>query len=86
MRYYKQVENGYIHAIGSGAGNTEITAEEYARIMAVIKSRPTPPDGKEYHLTEHLEWEEYDKSVVEIDEEATEADYQAALAELGVAL
>ena len=86
MRYFKSIENGYILAVGTGSGNTEINAEEYTQIMAVIKSRPTPPEGKDYRLTESLEWEEFDRPTQEADEEATEEDYQAALAELGVQL
>ena len=84
MRYFKNLENGYILAIGTGSGNVEITTEEYAQIMGVIKARPIPPDGKGYRLTESLEWEEYDKPVEEVPEIATEADYQSALAEFGV--
>lgn len=86
MRYFKSVENGYILAVGTGSGNMEITEEEYTQIMAVIKARPTPPEGKDYRLTEDLEWEEYDRPVEEVDEEATAEDYQAALAEMGVPL
>ena len=85
MRYYKQIESGYILAVGTGSGYTEITAEEYAQIMAVIESRPIPADGKDYRLTESLAWEEYDRPIVD-DEEATEEDYLSALAVLGVQL
>lgn len=88
MRCFKNLENGYISAIGTGSGNVEITAEEYAQIMDVIKARPTPPDGKDYRLTESLEWEECDKPVEEADEDidVTEEDYVAALAKFGVKL
>lgn len=86
MRYFKAIENGYILAVGTGPGNTEITVDEYSTILKTIQGRPTPQDGKDYRLTESLEWEEYDKPIEEVDEEATEADYQAALAELGVKL
>lgn len=65
MKYYKDIENGYITAIGTGSGVVEITAEEYMQIMAVIKNRPIPAKGKDYVLTEFLEWEECDKPVIE---------------------
>ena len=84
MRYYKNLENGYILAVGTGSGYTEITAEEYAQIMAVIDARPTPPEGKDYRLTESLAWEEYDRPIAEDDEEATEEDFLEALADMGV--
>lgn len=84
MRYYKNMEDGYITAVGIGPGGEEITAEEYADILAVTKAKPTPTEGKDHHLTEALEWEEYDKPVEDDDPEATVEDYLAALADLGV--
>lgn len=59
MRYYKQIKDNFILAIGTGAGNTEITEAEYNEIMAVIQSRPTA-EGKGYRLKTDLTWEEYD--------------------------
>lgn len=60
MRYYKQISGVYILAIGFGAGNVEITETEYNDILSIIRSRPTPPDGKGYRLKTDLTWEEYD--------------------------
>lgn len=60
MRYNKQIDNGYILTIGTGYGNTEITAEEYAELLAMIQSRPTPREGYDYRLREDLTWEEYE--------------------------
>lgn len=65
MRYYKNIENGYILAVGTGSGHIEITPEEYIKIIGVIEARPTPFEGKDCRLTESLEWEEYDKPVEE---------------------
>jgi hypothetical protein len=65
MRYYKHIENGYILSVGTGSGYTEITAEEYDHIMSVIKDRPTPPAGMGYHLTTELEWELYERPIIE---------------------
>lgn len=59
MRYYKQIQDNFILAIGTGAGNTEITEAEYNEIMAVIRSCPTA-EGKGYRLKTDLTWEEYD--------------------------
>lgn len=59
MRYYKQLADAYIVAIGTGPGGTEITEAEYNSILAVILNRPQAK-GKGYHLRENLEWEEYD--------------------------
>ena len=84
MRYFKHIEDGYILAIGTGYGNTEISVDEYSTILKTIQDKPTPPEGKDYRLTESLEWEEFDKPPKEIDEEATAEDYQAALQDMGV--
>lgn len=85
MRHYKQIENGYLIAIGTGPGNTEITAEEYSQIMDVIQSKPTPETGYDYLLKEDLIWELVESPENDpVDEEITEADYIAALSELGV--
>lgn len=59
MRYYKQISDNYILAIGTGAGNTEITEAEYNNIMSIIQNRPTA-EGKGYRLKTDLTWEEYD--------------------------
>ena len=59
MRFYKQISNGYVAAIGTGAGGTEITKAEYDEIMAIIQNRPTA-EGKGYRLKTDLTWEEYD--------------------------
>lgn len=90
MRCYKIVDNGYLVAVGRGPGGTEITAEEYASFMEIIRSRPTPPEGFDYRLNEDLIWELLEPLPVEpvepVDAEATEADYISALADLGVTL
>ena len=55
--------------------------------MDKVNRKPTPPDGYDYRLTVDLEWEMFELPK-ETDEpetdEATETDYIAALAELGV--
>lgn len=57
--YFKQLQNNYIIAIGTGAGGTEITEAEYNDIMAIIQNRPAA-EGKGYRLKTDLTWEEYD--------------------------
>lgn len=46
MRYYKQLSDNYILAIGTGSGNTEITETEYNQILSIIQNRPQT-EGKE---------------------------------------
>ena len=69
MRYYKQIENGYILAIGTGGGGTEITEQEYAEIMAVIQQKPPRTETTDFRLTESLTWEEYDRPPEPEDDE-----------------
>lgn len=84
MRYYKNIEDTYILAIGTGVGGEEITQEEYENILSIIRTRPIAETGYAYRLRTDLTWELVEAPVVEEDAEATEADYLSALAELGV--
>ena len=59
MRYYKNVNNGYITIIGTGFGGEEITEEEYNTILSVIHSKPPATETTDYRLREDLTWEEY---------------------------
>ena len=91
MRCYKEAADGYISGIGTGPGGTEITQEEYNRILAAIHARPEPPEGYDYRLTEALEWELVERTA---EEESTDlpsaedeaADMRAALEVLGVSV
>ena len=84
-KYFKIVEDGYISLIGTGGGDNEISREEYETILSVIMTRPEAESGYTYKLRTDLTWELCEvPPVEEIDEEATEADYISALAELGV--
>ena len=60
MRFYKNIANGYITAVGTGNGGTEITEEEYSNILSAIQTRPHPTETKDYRLLENLTWEEYE--------------------------
>lgn len=55
--YYKKIVDGYITCIGTGAGQTEITQDEYEYILTAIQSRPTPEPGFDYRLREDMSWE-----------------------------
>lgn len=59
MRYYKQTSNGYILAIGTGNGGTEITESEYGEIMTAIHNKPQRTEDTDYRLKDDLTWEAY---------------------------
>ena len=79
--------DGYIISIMHGAKEGNVSEAEYLAIMDKMNRKPTPPDGYDYRLTVDLEWEMFELPK-ETDEpetdEATETDYLASLAELGV--
>lgn len=79
--------NGYIVSIVHDGNATDQT---YERIEEALRERPTAPVGYDYRLREDtLEWELYrlpEPAADDEDAEATEADYQSALEEIGVAL
>ena len=76
MRYYKNVDNGYILAIGTGNGGTEITEAEYNKILSVIQTRPQSTETTDYRLRVNLTWEPYD---IEPEPEEDEIDESEAL-------
>ena len=61
MRFYKNIEDGYITAIGTGGGGVEITEDEYDEIMAVIQAKPPRTETTDYKLRTDLTWEEYER-------------------------
>lgn len=74
MRYYIRSDSGYILAIGTGLGGTEITEAEYTEIMTVIHAKPAATETKDYRLREDLTWEEYEVEPPEPDPEIDEAE------------
>ena len=84
MRYYKIITDGYLVAVGSGSGGTEIAEAEYAELLNIIRTKPVASEGYDYRLKSDLTWELYELPIIPTtDEDANEADYLAALAELG---
>lgn len=74
MRYNKIIDNGYVISIGTGNGGTEITEQEYAEILAVIRNKPTARDGYDYRLKADLVWEDYKLPPVEPADDDLTAD------------
>ena len=59
MKYFKQISDGYILAVGTGAGGVEITETEYSQILAVIRRKPAAAGHTDYRLKTDLTWEAY---------------------------
>lgn len=74
MRYYKNCEDGFIVSIGTGPGYTEITSEEYAHILNVIRSAPIAETGYDYILKEDFTWELVEAPVVDTSNEEISAE------------
>lgn len=99
MRYYAQYdESGKLIAIGTGHGGTEITESEYNTLLAEIREKAALVDklcsGEITIDAVPTEWREEiqrrvdQRRALEAENaenaEATDEDYLAALAELGV--
>ena len=69
MRYYKMIIDGYIVAVGSGSGGTEITAEEYSELLNIIRTKPVASEGYDYRLKADLTWELYELPPMPIEDE-----------------
>ena len=69
MRYYKQIINGYIAAVGTGGGGAEITENGYNEIMSIIQNKPARTETTDYHLKEDLTWEVFEVEPVDPAEE-----------------
>ena len=68
-RYYKQIEDGFLTAIGTGPGGEEITKEEYDEILNIIRSCPVAEVGTIYRLKPDLTWELVEVPVISQDEQ-----------------
>lgn len=49
--------------------NVEITAAKYNEILTMIRNKPTAPDGYGYRLTDDLQWELYELTPVEVEDD-----------------
>ena len=83
MRYYKNTEDGYLMAIGTGDGGTEISEEEYNALLIFLNERPEAPENMEYWPTATLDWELRELTKPTIEEAAVQ-DMLNALNRLGV--
>lgn len=68
MRFYKNIDNDDIIAIGIGHGGEEISEAEYNELMAIILNSPHA-DGKGYKLRTDLTWEEYELPPVVVSDD-----------------
>ena len=57
MKYFKNIENGYIVSVSTMQGQTEISEEEYNTILLIIKNTPVFNNGFMYRLKENLTFE-----------------------------
>ena len=80
MKYFINTEEGYIVALSTGAGETEVTEAEYRELLDMIRNKPSA-EGKGYRLTTAKTWEEYDLIPVPIDEAPSAEERLAALEE-----
>lgn len=74
MRYYKTIDSGYILAIGTGSGGTEITESEYNEIMSVIQNRPQETETIAYRLKDDLTWESYEMEPIPESDEVDDSE------------
>ena len=74
MKFYKQISDGYIVAIGTAESTVsgEITQAEYAQLAGMIAERPTAPEGKYYRLKADFTWELCDLPPAEAPEQYTQ--------------
>lgn len=69
MRYYKMIIDGYLVAVGSGSGGTEIAEAEYNNLLEIIHNKPIAESGYDYRLREDLTWEVYERPVIPLEDE-----------------
>lgn len=82
MRYYKQIQDNYIIAIGIGNGSLEITESEYYEILEIVQNKPAVERGFDYRLKTDLSLELFELPLLPDDADAE--DYEEALRRFGV--
>ena len=65
MKYFKNIENGYIVSVSTAQGQTGITKEEYENILSIIKSISQAEQGFEYRLKEDLTFEKIEVKIID---------------------
>lgn len=71
--YEKYINDNYIVGVGTGGDiGSEITEDEYNKILDKINNRPTAPEGFTYRLTTALEWELVELPPIENNEDSEE--------------
>lgn len=74
MRYYKMIIDGYLVAVGNGSGGIEISEDEYAELLNIIRTKPVAPEGYDYRLKADLTWELYELPPKPEDDEISDAE------------
>lgn len=72
MKYYKNIENGYIVSISTQHGQVEISEAEYSNILFSVRNAPIAQAGFVYRLREDLTWKKVE--VVEETETAVDSE------------
>ena len=70
--YYKNIEDNYITAIGTGIGDVEIPQEDYDNILSIIRSCPTAEPGYMYKLRTDLTWELVEAPEIPVSDEISD--------------
>ena len=83
MRYFKSLSDGYIYAIGTGPGGTEITEAEYNNILGIIRNGQTEYGSYSYRLKSDLTWERLEPPVTPDDADPELSDAEALAIILG---
>lgn len=79
MRYYKNIADGYLVAVGNGNGGIEITEAGYNNLLEIIRNKPTAESGYDYRLKADLTWERYELPTLEETETAYTAEQLAEM-------
>ena len=77
MRYYKIITDGYLIAVGSGSGGTEIAEADYNNLLEIIRNKPLAESGYDYRLKADLTWELHEIPPVPAPEDDEISDTEA---------
>lgn len=59
MRFFIEIDRGYIQSVGTGNGGEEVTEERYHEVLSVILAKPQETETVDYRLKTDLTWEKY---------------------------